>query len=197
MGQRIVIDPLQRIESRVRGNAEFPSPQSHPAQADMRMRVIGIDRQRPFVDLLRVAPAAQAQIQIGGLQKQARPHQVRLRHPFERGQRFRIALLRRQYLRFQVIDHRRLVARQITPACELAPLVAVEIVIVEQRLGLVLRIVPPRARNASIFVCASSNSARRRPSRSSTMRRISSCIPSAWQETNSRTAKRCSSGSAA
>ena len=123
MGQRIVIGSSAGIQSRLRGRREFPSPQSHAAQADMGLRVIGIDRQRPFVDLLRVAPAAQAQIQIGGLQEQARPHQVGFGHSFERGQRFGIAPLRGQHLRLQVIGDRRLVARQVTPTREFAPFV--------------------------------------------------------------------------
>lgn len=53
-------------------------------------QLVGIDRQRFFVGLRRVAPAAQ--IQIGSLQEW-----VRVRDPFERSHRFGITLLRRQY----------------------------------------------------------------------------------------------------
>ena len=83
------------------------------------MRIIWINLERLFVNPLRLAPTAQAHVQIGGLQKQARPHQMRFRHSFQRRQRFRIPFLRHQNLRLQIIDHRRLVARQIPPACQL------------------------------------------------------------------------------
>jgi hypothetical protein len=69
MSQGVVMKPLQRIERKVRGGAELPSPESYSAHAGVCIRVIRINRQRPFVDLKRGAPTAQAQIQIGGLQE--------------------------------------------------------------------------------------------------------------------------------
>ena len=132
----------------MRGDAESSSPQSDSAQADMRMSVIGIDGQRFFVDLLRVAPAAQAQIQDPPVcRNRSRPNgRCALRHSFQHATALRsYALLHHQHLRFQKID----------------------LAAVDRPCGH-----PGRRR------CAASPRA----------------CPSAWQDTNSRTAKRCSSG---
>ena len=133
----------------MRSGVEFPLPQSDPAQAEMRLDVVWIDRQRlSHRPAAHPASGASADTNLGGLQE-AGPGRSSCASvtPFESGKGFRIALLRHQHLR----------PEKVAPVADVAA--AIQVI-----------------HDAPHLIDA---------------------VPSAWHETNSRTAKRWSSGSAA
>ena len=122
MAQRVLVKALQACQRGARSGAEIAAPQGYAAHTHVRVRIVRIHAERLSIGLFGLVPTAQPPLQVGGLEKEPRPGQVRFLHALKAYQRVEILALRRQHLRVEIIHHRRQEPAQPLAALELPAL---------------------------------------------------------------------------
>ena len=126
MGHRREIEPAQCLTGGVGGALVFPPPQGQAGNAEMGLRVVGVDRQGAAVDHLRLGQATQPAQEVGRLEQDRRTDGLRRAETLEDLERGQQALLGGERLSLEQIGDRRVIALEPLRFLELFTLVGLE-----------------------------------------------------------------------